>query len=905
MKQFLFISAFFISLVATAQQSAFTFSGASSAAGCDSIVAFGAYVGSVPSSNTSEFDLTLSPNQGSGGFSVAVSINWGDGTITTHNGQGSFTSMGQQITFSPAMSHEYNSTGNYNITWSYTSNNFFSTSGTLNASYNYSCNVITNVYASVQLDCNQDGQYESSINSGVPLILTGTNGFSTSGTLQNNMATFTNLPAGLYTASIDPQWLTANYYSVLSSQATFQTSGSGAYTVLFNLTCATPANCQTTIVPGVSQFTGSPMYSASNPTTISNYQWNIYPFDANGNAIGSGQFSTQANAYLPSSAGVSYVIVCLNATFINGCTATLCDTFNLLNCISGLVYCDSDANGLYSNNEPLIANAPVSINTGNGIQVVYSNINGYYSYSYGTNAPIIINLNANWLNTMGYSSSASAPYTLLSQNCDSVNTYNMAVNCGATPTFTNCYGGYIFCDVDNNGIFTSIDDPIAGAPIFIGVSPGAAGATALVFSDSTGYFSYCGTIGTNNVAVASIDPRWIANNNYTGPSVLTLVGVNNTNPVPGYFAMNCGNTCSDLWTTVTPWMGYYQNTTAIIRLNWGNNGPAAPGNYQLTLTYPAGVSPVLNTINNPPASISGNTITWNLASVAPYFYTTDYISFTIPGGLINGAQHYFTSSITPTSVGLTDCNSANNNGNLLQILGNSYDPNDKNVVREGFYVSTSVAEEPSIINASHQDKLEYTIRFQNTGTAPAQNIYILDTLSPNLNLNTFTVLSSSHSMEVQYLGNGILRFDFPNIWLVDSTVSQELSQGYLTYRITEETSCGLGCEIENTAYIYFDWNDAIITNTTYNINDEISGLSDQSSSNLVVYPNPTHGMVNFTTAVDIERVDLYSLDGKKLFETELFSTHGQLNLQDFSTGQYLLILHSSEQTFQRKLQIIK
>jgi uncharacterized repeat protein (TIGR01451 family) len=254
---------------------------------------------------------------------------------------------------------------------------------------------------------------------------------------------------------------------------------------------------------------------------------------------------------------------------------------------------------------------------------------------------------------------------------------------------------------------------------------------------------------------------------------------------------------------------------------------------------------------------------------------------------------------------LTDCNGANNTGNLLQVLGNSYDPNDKHVVREGFYASTSAADDPSIINASHQDKLEYTVRFQNTGTAPAQNIYILDTLSPNLNLTTFTVLSSSHNMLVQYLGNGVIRFDFPNIWLVDSTVSQELSQGYLTYRITEETSCGLGCEIENTAYIYFDWNDAIITNTTYNINDEISGLTDASNSTLLVYPNPTNGAVNFNSSEDIQRIEIYGLDGKKMFEKELFSNHGQLNLQDFSSGHYLLILHTSEQTIQRKLQLMR
>jgi uncharacterized repeat protein (TIGR01451 family) len=376
--------------------------------------------------------------------------------------------------------------------------------------------------------------------------------------------------------------------------------------------------------------------------------------------------------------------------------------------------------------------------------------------------------------------------------------------------------------------------------------------------------------------------------------------MNSFTPNPGFIALNCNTTCADLWTTITPWIGYYQNTTATIRLNWGNYGPAASGQYTLTLTYPSGVNPVLTSLNSG-YSISGNTISWTLNSSSTTFNVTDYINFSIPGGLINGAQHYFTSTISANSI--TDCNTMNNTGNLLQILGNSYDPNDKNVFKDSFYSNNIMYELPEL-EVGMVDKLLYTIRFQNTGTAPAQNIYIQDTLSSNLDWSTFELLSASHPMFVNHLGNGILRFEFDNIWLVDSSVSQDLSQGYLTYRITENSNCfAVGSEIENTAYIYFDWNDPIITNTTYNINVGTIGLSDLENNLLQVFPNPSSGIVNVHSNELIEDLEVFDLYGKKLLRLNSSSKQAQIDLSQFDSGNYIIQAKFATGTVKRKISI--
>lgn len=894
----LFVCTFMLSAV-FAQFSTLSIANTSTNSGCNGTIDGSVTIGSINPSNTSEIDMSITPNQSTGSFTLILAVTWGDGTTTTHQGVGNCDSIGQIISFNPPIQHTYSSYGNYNVTINYTSNNN-GPAGTLTFSYAYNC-PITNVFAALSVDCNQDGQADYSINDTVPISVISSTGATYDGEFISNMATFSPaLPSGSYNVVVDSNWLNLNNYSVsTNSLTTFQTGGTGgAYTVFFIFNCTGPSNCTTSIIQGLNASSNTLMYSTSTPSQISSFMWNIYRFDNLGNQIGSSSFSTQPNAYLYNDSLTSYVVACLEATFINSLcdTFAICDTFSLVNCISGTVYCDANSNGAFDSTEYAISNAAIQIQTGNGIQTVYSDINGYYSLGYNSNTPISINLNSNWSSLTGYTGGV---YTLPSVNCYSNQVFNFGLNCGTNTLPYNCYGGYVFCDTDNNGVFNTGDSPLTNVPVYVGLNQGATASTALVYTDSAGYFVYCGQVGSANVAIATISSIWMTANGYVGSNYLTLTGMNTPTPNPGFFVFNCNTSCSDLWTTITPWIGYYQNTTATIRLNWGNNGPAAPGQYTLTLTFPSGASPVLSTLQ-PGYSISGNTISWVINSNSTFFNYTDYINFTIPGGLINGAQHFYTSTISATTI--TDCNPSNNNGNLLQILGNSYDPNDKNVFKDSFYANNVMYQLPEL-EVNIEDKLTYTIRFQNTGTAPAQNIYIQDSLSSNLDWSTFELLSTSHPMFINHLGNGILRFEFDNIWLVDSSVSQELSQGYLTYRISENVNCSVGSEIENTAYIYFDWNDPIVTNTTYNINVETWGLSDIDKNLLLIFPNPSSGILNVQSNEKIESIEVFDLYGKSMVQFDSITNNAQIDLGRLASGNYILQAKFATGTVQRKISI--
>jgi uncharacterized repeat protein (TIGR01451 family) len=580
--------------------------------------------------------------------------------------------------------------------------------------------------------------------------------------------------------------------------------------------------------------------------------------------------------------------------FISGGVSTTLITLNCASqtttlCASGQVYCDANDNGIMDNGETPIANAPISING----TVVYSNTSGFYNISYpGTpNNTYALSMSANWLTQNGYSilnNNGNNVTNILGTSCNSgtpVSNVNFPLSCNGTTTPTLCYSGYVFCDANSNAAMNIGEAPLSGVPVLL-YNTNATTSSVTVYTDSTGYFSYCGQYSTNSYILATISQSWLTYNGYNPTiGVITLNGYPGGTGTanPGYLAVNCGgstSTCSDLWTTVTPWIGYYQNSTAYIKINWGSYGPSAAGTYTLSFTYPAGVNPVLSSIQNSNYSISGNTITWNFTTSASSFTSYDVIQFSVPGGLINGAQHFFTSSIAPTGV-INDCGTYNNSGSLLQILGNSYDPNDKNA-------STDYSNENyplGYLDAFTDDALNYTIRFQNTGTAPAQNIYIIDTLSTQLDWSSFTLLEATHPIQVVNLGNGILRFEFNQIWLPDSTTNEPQSHGHLTYGISENANNPIMSTIENTAYIYFDWNDPIITNTTFHQNLWLDQINEVNGG-LSIYPNPAQTQISLGLT-EPSQVLIKDINGKVIFNEQV-GLGQTINVQAFESGVYLI-----------------
>jgi hypothetical protein len=215
-----------------------------------------------------------------------------------------------------------------------------------------------------------------------------------------------------------------------------------------------------------------------------------------------------------------------------------------------------------------------------------------------------------------------------------------------------------------------------------------------------------------------------------------------------------------------------------------------------------------------------------------------------------------------------------NSANFAAIVLNSYDPNDKQ------------CHLPTNILPFEQEDLGYTVRFQNDGNYPALNVVIRDTISTNLDLSTFRLLAAKHP--VSYSINTTSReivFCFNGIQLQPSQDNLEASQGYVSYSIEEQPNLPLNSVIENTAYIYFDFNPPIITNTTFNINGFV-GLEDLEQQEITVYPNPTNSCFSIK-GIEQGTAAVYSISGKMIMQ-QAFDAQTQFNLSEMEPGIYLV-----------------
>lgn len=145
---------------------------------------------------------------------------------------------------------------------------------------------------------------------------------------------------------------------------------------------------------------------------------------------------------------------------------------------------------------------------------------------------------------------------------------------------------------------------------------------------------------------------------------------------------------------------------------------------------------------------------------------------------------------------------------LHQSLVCGYDPNDKIADPTGYDSLGFIPAETEF--------LEYTIRFQNTGTDTAFNVRVEDWLDDNLDWGSIEILSYSHEMTFDISYTGKITFDFEDIMLPDSGTTFLGSQGYVKYRISLIEDLPIGTQINNFASIYFDLNPPVITNTEIN-----------------------------------------------------------------------------------------
>lgn len=281
-------------------------------------------------------------------------------------------------------------------------------------------------------------------------------------------------------------------------------------------------------------------------------------------------------------------------------------------------------------------------------------------------------------------------------------------------------------------------------------------------------------------------------------------------------------------------------------------------------------------------TVVGNTITWAIPELAlgeaAYREVLLFTPLAVPLGTL--VMHQAT-----VQTAVPDADPGNDVAIITQEVVGSWDPNDK-------MVTPTTLTPQDVLDAK---ALQYTIRFQNTGTWYAEDVLITDTLPSGLDLSTFQFIGSSHPCTTT-LTDGVLRFRFDNIMLPDSTSNEPDSHGFVLFRIQPLTHLLVGDSVDNQAYIYFDFNDPVVTNVATfraeDLNTSVEGVGQ--GPHVRIWPVPVGDRLHIApgpSARGTVRLAVIDMQGRTLMSTRRAAADLiTLPLAELPSGMYVLQL---------------
>jgi len=350
------------------------------------------------------------------------------------------------------------------------------------------------------------------------------------------------------------------------------------------------------------------------------------------------------------------------------------------------------------------------------------------------------------------------------------------------------------------------------------------------------------------------------------------------------FAFQPTGTFNDLCLTITPTSQFRSGFNASYMLSYSNQGTTSL--IPTIVFYPdTNVSFVSASIA--PTTITQDSVVFVLSSLSPFqsgqISTTVSVDLGVPiGTLINSGA-----MILPIA---NDANPGCNSSYWEVFTTGSFDPNDI-LVNRSFIYDYEMAAPPD---------LEYIIRFQNTGNDTAFTVKILNPLdTTRLDLNSLDIVATSHNADIRFVYHERnLEFVMNNILLPDSNTNEEMSHGFVRYRIKPKTTVAVGDSIQNFAAIYFDFNAPVITNTAVTHIIVPTGISQPTASGTrpTIFPNPVNDQINVewnnvtNQKVTIELYNIYGQKVRVLFSENVDSGKWsrKFDVSDLSQGVYFI-----------------
>lgn len=459
-------------------------------------------------------------------------------------------------------------------------------------------------------------------------------------------------------------------------------------------------------------------------------------------------------------------------------------------------------------------------------------------------------------------------------NYCNVNSY-----CSFTPggVFYTIQGSNKF---DNNTDGCDSNDPILPNLKYT-ITDGAVNGS--IISNNSGNYAIPLQSGTHTITPHLENPTYFNVN----PIEAQVTFPGTASPHTQTFCITPNGAIQDLEVVFAPTSPARPGFNATYTLMYKNKGnQVANGN--VTLTF---MDEVLDLVSSSVASTSEqiNELTWAYSNLLPFETRTINLVFNvnspqeIPAVNI-GSELGFTTFIGPVE---NDAYSFDNYSMLNQIVVGSYDPNDKTCV------------EGTILDPANIGKyVSYVIRFENTGTYPAENVVVVDNIdTEKFDINTLIPLHSSHNFVTKISNTNKVEFIFEGINLPFDDANND---GYVIFKIKTKPNLVVGNTFSNKANIYFDYNFPIVTNNYTTTIQNTLGLQENDFINdIIAYPNPVKDFLNFKTQHTILKIEIYDIAGRKLRSSSV--SDNKIDLSELKAGNYILKIDTEKETMNTKI----
>lgn len=302
-----------------------------------------------------------------------------------------------------------------------------------------------------------------------------------------------------------------------------------------------------------------------------------------------------------------------------------------------------------------------------------------------------------------------------------------------------------------------------------------------------------------------------------------------------------------------------------------------------------------NMASSTPDDISADAYAWNFNNLPPFESKTIYVEMTLSATANLGDTLTTILGIIPIP---NDANPTNNLDTLNSIIVGSFDPNDKLVTPTGTGVNGNIP--------IGTQPLEYTVRFQNTGTDTAFNVVVQDSLDLDFDWSTFKILASSHEVTATTRNNNKIKFTFEDIELPHQAVNEPASHGFVKYSLQPKSGLVAGTKFHNTANIYFDYNAPIETNTTVNTFFVPTGVYDNLQQSYRLFPNPMYekAVLQFDNIFqETFMLRLVDATGKTIKTLPVDGNQVIIERRDLAPGMYIFTLEGQQTMSSGKLMV--